>query len=184
MSLMKKALFNGVARVFSLPRLSIPLILTLGLTLGAVLSVIAISSTLLYQPLQGVKNENSLQTFEYRIKMSETLSVSYWNMNRLAAFGERFADIGEWAGIAPSDLDIAINDTVYPTTGYSASNNILDMLGAKLLLGDDVTMASPAKYVWISESLWQSAYGGVKSVIGKQLNANNKNYIIAGVIED
>jgi predicted permease len=184
MSLMKKALFNGVARVFSLPRLSIPLILTLGLTLGAVLSVIAISSTLLYQPLQGVKNESSLQTFEYRIKMSESLSVSYWNMSRLAAFGERFADLGEWAGIAPSDQDIAIDETIFPTTRYDASNNILDILGANLLLGDDVTMASPAKYVWISESLWQSAYGGVKSVIGKQLNANNQDYIIAGVIED
>jgi len=184
MSLMKKALFNGVARILTLPRLSIPLILTLGLTLGAVLSVIAISSTLLYQPLQGVKNENSLQTFEYRLQMSETLSVSYWNMNRLAAFSERFADMGEWAGITPSDQDVDINETIYPTTRYNASNNILDILGAKLLLGDDVTMASPAKYVWISESLWQSAYGGVKSVLGKQLNANNQNYIIAGVIED
>jgi len=184
MSLMKKALFNGVARVFSLPRLSIPLILTLGLTLGAVLSVIAISSTLLYQPLQGVKNEGSLQTFEYRFKMSETLSVSYWNMNRLAAFSERFADLGEWAGITANDQDIAINEIIYPTTGYNASNNILNVLGAKLLLGDDITMASPAKYVWISESLWQSAYGGVKSVLGKQLKANNQNYIIAGVIED
>ena len=184
MSLMKKALFNGVARILTLPRLSIPLILTLGLTLGAVLSVIAISSTLLYQPLQGVKNENSLQTFEYRLQMSETLSVSYWNMNRLAAFSERFADMGEWAGITPSDQDVDINETIYPTTRYNASNNILDILGAKLLLGDDVTMASPAKYVWISKSLWQSAYGGVKSVLGKQLNANNQNYIIAGVIED
>jgi macrolide transport system ATP-binding/permease protein len=184
MSLLKKALFNGVARVFSLPRLSIPLILTLGLTLGAVLSVIAISSTLLYQPLQGVKNENALQTFEYRFKMSDTLRVSYWNMNRLAAFSERFADLGEWAGITPDEQDVAINDTIYPTTAYNASNNILDVLGATLLLGDDVTMASPAKYVWISESLWQSAYGGVKSVLGKQLNANNKDYIIAGVIED
>ncbi|MGK0409647.1 MAG: putative permease [Shewanella psychromarinicola] len=184
MSLIKKALFNGVARVFSLPRLSIPLILTLGLTLGAVLSVIAISSTLLYQPLQGVKNENTLQTFEYRFKMSESLSVSYWNMNRLVAFSERFADMGEWAGIAPNDQDVSINETIYATTGYNASNNILDILGAKLLLGDDVTMASPSKYVWISESLWQSAYGGVKSVLGKQLDANNQNYIIAGVIED
>tara|TARA_R110001583_G_scaffold36618_1_gene120617 strand:- start:47 stop:2542 length:2496 start_codon:yes stop_codon:yes gene_type:complete len=184
MSLMKKALFNGVARILTLPRLSIPLILTLGLTLGAVLSVIAISSTLLYQPLQGVQNENKLQTFEYRLKMSETLSVSYWNMNRLAAFSERFADLGEWAGITPSEQDVAINETIYPTTSYNASNNILDILGAKLILGDDVTIASPTKYVWISESLWQSAYGGVKSVLGKQINANNKNYIIAGVIED
>ena len=184
MSLIKKALINGVARIFSLPRLSIPLILTLGLTLGAVLSVIAISSTLLYQPLQGVKNENSLQTFQYRFNMSETLSISYWNMNRLAAFGENFADIGEWAGIAPDDQDVVINESTYPTTSYNASNNILAVLGAKLLLGDDVTIASPNKYVWISQSLWQSAYGGVKTVIGKQLNANNQNYVIAGVIED
>jgi predicted permease len=184
MSLVKKALLSGITRVFSLPRLSIPLILTLGLTLGAVLSVIAISSTLLYQPLEGVKDEDTLQTFEYRMKMSETLSVSYWNMNRLAAFSERFADLGEWAGITPLNQDIAINDTVYPTTAYTASNNILDILGAKLLLGDDVSMASPTKYVWISESLWQSAYGGVKSAIGKQLTANNQDYIIAGVIED
>ena len=184
MSLLKKALVNGVTRIFSLPRLSIPLILTLGLTLGAVLSVIAISSTLLYQPLQGVKNENSLQTFQYRFNMSETLSISYWNMNRLAAFGENFADIGEWAGIAPDDQDVVINESTYPTTSYNASNNILAVLGAKLLLGDDVTIASPNNYVWISQSLWQSAYGGVKTVIGKQLNANNQNYVIAGVIED
>ena len=184
MSLIKKALINGVERVFSLPRLSIPLVLTLGLTLGAVLSVIAISSTLLYQPLQGVKNESKLQTFEYRFNMSETLSVSYWNMNRLAAFSERFADIGEWAGITPNEQDVTISDTIYPTTSYNASNNILAVLGTQLLLGDDVTIASPSKYVWISQSLWQSAYGGVKTVIGKQLNANNQNYIIAGVIED
>jgi predicted permease len=184
MSLRKKALLNGVARVFSLPRLSIPLILTLGLTLGAVLSVIAISSTLLYQPLQGVKNERSLQTFEYRFKMSDTLRVSFWNMNRLAAFSERFADLGEWAAITPTELDVAINETIYPTTVYNASNNILDILGATLLLGDDVNMTSPVKYVWISESLWQSAYGGAKSVLGKQLNANQQKYIIAGVIED
>ena len=184
MSLMKKSLQNGVARIFALPRLSIPLILTLGLTLGAVLSVIAISSTLLYQPLQGVNNEQSLQTFEYRFKMSETLSVSYWNMNRLAAMRERFAEMGEWAGISPDDQDVTINDTIYPTTSYAASDNILTVLGAKLLLGDDVTMASPGDYIWISESLWQSAFGGVKSVLGKQLTANNQNYTIAGVIED
>ena len=184
MSMLKKALLTGVTRVFSLPRLSIPLILTLGFTLGAVLSVIAISSTLLYQSLPGVKNENALQTFDYRFNMSETLSVSYWNMNRMAAFGERFADMGEWAGISSNDQDIVINDTSYATTAYNASNNILNVLGSQLVLGDDVTKASPGDSVWLSHSLWQSAYGGVKSVLGKQLEANNKTYLIAGVIED
>jgi len=184
MSLIKKSFFHGIARVFSLPRLSVPLILTLGLTLGAVLSVIAISSTLLYQPLPGIKNESTLQTFELNFKPSEVLNISYWNMRRLASFTKEFEDLGQWAGISASDQDVLINDVLYPTTRYDASNNILEILGTKLLLGDDVTIASPDKYVWISESLWQHGYSGVKSVIGKQLLANNQAYIIAGVIED
>ncbi|PKI13037.1 ABC transporter permease [Colwellia sp. 12G3] len=184
MSLFKKSLIQGVTRVFSLPRLSVPLILTLGLTLGAVLSVISISSTLLYQPLQGVKNEASLQTLDYRFKMSDTLSVSYWNMNRLADFREQFGDLGDWAGIAPSEQDVVVNNTTFATTRYDASNNILSVLGSQLLLGDGVTIEAPEKYVWISKSLWENAFAGVKSVIGKQITLNNKNYIVAGVIED
>jgi predicted permease len=184
MSLFKKSLYQGIIRVFSLPRLSVPLILTLGLTLGAVLSVISISSTLLYQPLQGIKNEASLQTFDYQFKMSETLSVSYWNMNRLADFSEQFGDLGEWAGVAPSEQDVVVNNTTFATTRYDASSNILSVLGSQLLLGDNVTIESTEKYVWISKSLWENAYAGVKSVIGKQITITNQNYIIAGVIED
>ena len=184
MSLFKKSLYQGIIRVFSLPRLSVPLILTLGLTLGAVLSVISISSTLLYQPLQGVKNEARLQTFDYRFKMSDTLSVSYWNMNRLVDFSEQFSDLGEWAGVAPSEQDVVVNNTTFATTRYDASSNILSVLGSQLLLGDNVTIESTEKYVWISKSLWENAYGSVKSVIGKQITITNQNYIIAGVIED
>ena len=184
MSLFKKSLYQGITRVFSLPRLSVPLILTLGLTLGAVLSVISISSTLLYQPLQGVKNEASLQTLDYRFKMSDTLSVSYWNMNRLIDFSEQFSDLGEWAGIAPSEQDVVVNNTTFATTRYDASSNILSVLGSQLLFGDNVTIESTEKYVWISRSFWQNAFAGVKSVIGKQVTITNQNYIIAGVIED
>ncbi len=184
MSLYSKAFIQGIGRIFSIPRLSVPLILTLGLTLGAVLSVISISSTLLYQPLKGVPNEASLQTFEYRFKMSETLKISYWNMQRLADISEYFSDLGQWAGIGTSEQDIVINNTAYPVTNYNASNNILDVLGAKLILGDSVTKLSPEKDVWISESLWQQAFSGAKSVIGKQLTVNKEIYIIAGVIED
>jgi len=184
MSLIKKSLFSGITRIFSLPKLSIPLILTLGLTLGAVLSVIAISSTLLYKPLEGVKNEASLQTLVFNFKPSEVLSISYWNMRRLASFSEQFEDLGQWAGISSSDQDVLIDNVLYPTTRYDASNNILEILGSNLLLGDDVTIASPDKYVWISNSLWQYGYAGAESVLGKQLLVNNQSYIIAGVIED
>lgn len=184
MSLYRKAFLQGVGKLFSLPRLSIPLVVTLGLTLGAVLSVISISSTLLYKPLEGVRNEASIQTYQYRFNMSETLSVSYWNMARLASFSKQFADVGEWAAITPVEQDIEINNILYPTTRFSASNNILSVLGSQLIAGDDVTIESPEKYVWISNTLWNFAYGGNKSALGKQIIIDNQNYVIAGVIED
>ena len=184
MSLYSKAISSGIARIFALPRLSIPLIVTLGLTLGAVLSVIAISSALLLKPLQGLQNEDTIQTFQYRLKVSETLSVSYWNMSRLAKFNDSFNDKGLWAGIASSEQDVIINDVTYPTTRHDASSTILDVLGTRLIKGQNVDIEKPEDYVWISNTLWQQAFSGLNSAIGKQITINTQRYVIAGVIED
>ncbi|MFT7129882.1 MAG: putative permease [Gammaproteobacteria bacterium] len=184
MSLIKKAIFSGITRMFSLPRLSVPLILTLGLTLGAVLSVVAISSTLLVKPLQGVNNEAKVQTYEYRLKPSETLSVSYWSMRRLASFNERFKSSGVWAGITSTEQDVSIEGVTYPTTLHSASDTILEVLGTQLIQGENVNIASPEDYVWISNSFWQQRFSGLDSALGKQIEFGGKIYIIAGIIED
>jgi len=184
MSLIIKALSSGVTRIFSLPRLSVPLILTLGLTLGAVLSVIAISSTLLYKPLQGVNNESEIQTYEYRLKPSETLSVSYWSMRRLADFNERFKNFGVWAGIASTEQDVTIEGVTYATTLHTASDTILEVLGTQLIKGDSVNIAKPENYVWISNTFWQQSFSGLDSAMGRQVDLNGKSYIIAGIIED
>lgn len=184
MSIYNKALVSGVSRIFALPRLSFPLILTLGLTLGAVLSVIAISSTLLFKPLQGVKNEDRIQTFEYRLGISDTMNVSYWDMRRLADFNESYQDLGTWAGITTSSTDIVINNTTYPTNLHLASNTILEVLGTQLIKGQDVNIDKPESYIWISDSLWRYAFSGSSSAIGNQITIEDKSYVIAGVIED
>lgn len=184
MSLYSKAISAGITRIFALPRLSIPLIVTLGLTLGAVLSVIAISSALLIQPLQGVQNEQTIQTLQYRLKVSNTLSVSYWNMNRLAKFNESFSDKGTWAGIASSEQNVIIDDITYPTTLHDASNTILDVLGTRLIKGQSVDIENPEDYIWISHTLWQQRFSGLDSAMGKQISIDSQSYVIAGVIED
>ena len=184
MSVYSKAISSGINRIFALPRLSVPLIITLGLTLGAVLSVIAISSALLLKPLQGIQNEQSIQTFQYRLKVSDTLSVSYWNMTRLAKFNDSFSDKGTWAGIASSEQDVIINDVTYPTTRHDASNTILDVLGTRLIKGQNIDIEKPDDYVWISNTLWQQGFSGLDSAIGKQITINTQSYVVAGVIED
>ena len=185
MSLYQKAFISGIARVFSLPRLSIPLIVTLGLTLGAVLSVIAISSTLFLKPLKGVNNEDNIQTFQFQMQFSKDMSISYWNLRRLADFNETYKHLGTWAGISSNnETAVSIDNVTYSTTQFSASDTILNVLGTQLLKGQDVTLDAPDEYVWISNSLWQHAFSGNDSAIGKQITHNNKSYIIAGIIED
>jgi len=184
MSLISKAFYSGITRVFSLPRLSVPLILTLGLTLGAVLTVIAITSALLFQPLQGMTNESQIKTVKYQLSMTDELKVSYWDFRRLAGIEKAFGDLGTWAAITPTEQSISIKDISYSSTLFTASNTILDVLGTKLLLGEDVNMEDPEKYVWLSNSLWQSAFSGETSVLGKHIQVNDQQLIIAGIIED
>ena len=184
MNLISKAFFSGIARIFAQPRLSLPLVVTLGLTLGAVLSVVAMSSALLYKPLKGVKNEESIQSFEYRLVISDTISVSYWNMRRLSAFNKRFKDLGTWAGINSTRQEAQVNDISYGVTQHDASNTILEVLGTRLIKGQDVTIEKPEESIWISESLWKQAFAGLDNAIGKQVTVNGKSYVVAGIIED
>ncbi|MCJ8270386.1 MAG: ABC transporter permease [Psychrosphaera sp.] len=184
MNIYQKAFLKGIGRIFTLPRLSIPLIITLGLTLGAVLSVIAISSSLLYQPLKGVKNEQSIDTYSLRVSISKDISASFWNTNRLADINEKFKDQGIWAAISASEAEVNIDDINFGVTRYFASNTILDVLGTQLIKGEGVSIANPEKYIWISNSLWQQAFGGADSAIGRIVKFADQDVIIAGVLED
>ena len=184
MTIYKAALIQGIGRIFSLPRLSIPLILTLGLTLGAVLSVIAIASALLLQPLRGVKDESLIRTLNYDFKMSDQITVSYWNMRQLANFNESFKHLGTWAGLSTSNQDITVDETKIHVTQHLASNNILDVLGTTLIQGQDTQIENVEDFIWISKTLWQNVFASATDVIGKQITINDKSYAIAGVLED
>ncbi len=183
MSLYQKAFLKGVIRIFSLPKLSIPLILTLGLTLGALLTVVAISSTLLWQPLTGVANEKDIVAIKYDVAFGSA-NVPLIDAAKFTDLSRFFDHYGEWAYLSSQKTEIKINETQYSINKNVASDNILSMLGTTLIKGQDVTIEQADKYIWISNSLWQSAYQGQPSVLGMHLNIENKNYIIAGIIED
>jgi len=184
MSLASKAFFNGIGRVFSLPRLSVPLILTLGLTLGAVLTVIAMASTLLFQPLQGVANEKRLHSYSISVPFSRSSYTNFFTMKILAHFNDDFTEIGEWASLSTSKSEVSVNNTQYDINKNSASSNILKVLGTNLIKGQDITIESPERFVWISNSFWQSAFSGSDSALGKTIKLGNKNVTVAGIIED
>ena len=184
MSIYRRSLAHGLSRIFSLPRLSLPLIVTLGLTLGAVLAVVSIVSVLMFKPLPGIKDEQQLHNASLRLGITDALRVSFFNWRRMADFRRHFADYGEWAAVSAGEAQTVIDDVDYPVTRLEASANILDVLGTPLLLGDGTDREAPEESVWISNSLWQSAFGGRESVLGKTVKLGDKSYPVAGVISD
>ncbi|WP_281556451.1 FtsX-like permease family protein [Thalassomonas sp. RHCl1] len=184
MSIYKRSFLHGIGRVFSLPRLSLPLIVTLGLTLAAVLSVIAIVSVLLFKPLPGIKDEENLHSFSMRLQISDSLQVSFFNWRRMADFQQKLAGYGQWGAIRADEGQAVINDVTYPVSYYDASSNILDVLGTSLLIGQGTDKTAPQESIWISNSLWQQAFSGRESALGETIILGDKSYILAGVIED
>ncbi|WP_448564708.1 ABC transporter permease [Thalassotalea ganghwensis] len=184
MRLFKKFFLAGIAKVFTLPRLSLPLITSLGLTLGAVLSVIAIVSALMLKPLEGIRDEDNLYTLSLDFQFNEQMYISYWDFTRLANFNQAFNELGQWAGINATQSKININDINLAVTSFNASDNILDVLGTKLIKGRALNVEDPSKLIWISNSLWQQQFAGLSSAIDSPIDINGQTYVVAGVIED
>lgn len=184
MNLMVKALNDGILRLFNMPRLSLPLIVTLGLTLGAVLCLVTISSALIFKPIPGVKNLQTIKRFDYTITIGNGISNSHMSMRRLAHLQKHFKDAGTWAGLSPGKNQARVNNSDYAVTSYNASDNILEVLGTSLITGESVKGNEFDNRVWISNSMWQQAYLAREDIIGQSIEINEQTYLIAGVIED
>jgi predicted permease len=184
MSLETKAFARGITRIFTLPQLSLSLIIGLGSTFGAVLCVIAIVSALMVKPLPGVNNASILKTIDVKTTFAETMSFNTMTPHKVYHASQYFKEAGQWAAIDSSLHNIDISNIDYAVTQFDASSNITDLLGTRLIKGEKVSELATTSQVWISYTLWQTAFSGHDSIIGQTLLFNKKTYEIAGVLED
>ena len=94
MKVLVRPLFQGVKRLAFLPFLSLPIILTLGFTLGALLSITALVSTLFLKPLPGIKDDANLHTVSLQLLIGNGMSLNFWDWRRSAHFEQYFTDVG------------------------------------------------------------------------------------------
>ncbi len=184
MSLALKSLGRGTKRIISVPRLSLSLIIALGSTLGAVLCVTAIVSALIVKPLPGVSNAASLSALKLNVTFGGSFKLDFITAHALNHASEHFKDIGLWTSVEATRSSIDVETINHPVTLFNAGSNATDVLGTRLILGDFVTNEKTQSHAWISSSLWQSAYSGLTTVLGKTMTINGQQYIIAGVLED
>lgn len=184
MRLYSKAFQQGIARIFTLPRLSLPLITTLGLTLAAVLAVIAVANTLFYQPLTDI-DENDLYRIEVNLAFNDQLTVPFFSEpRRIAAIKKLYGDDLAWGNFAIDSPSIELGGDEMPVMRFSATSGSPEVLGLSLLHGQGSEIDNVEDGIWISKALWQSAFASTDDLSQQMLRLDGIDYPIFGVFDN
>lgn len=174
----------GLKRLFLQPALSVPVVLSLGLTLAAVLTVLSVYYTLMIRPLPQIQAPEQLSVRNLKVDFGAT-SVNLLNQSIFAHFKQHLRSYGQWGFVsAVTNEKVQTSQQEHQLTRLDASAGVPELLGAQLLLGSSSTAADQNSGVWISESVWQQLYQRDAEVIGQTLSYKGKAHKIAGVYKD
>jgi len=184
MKLYINAFKQGIAKVFTLPRLSLPLISTLGLTLAAVLTVVAVANTLLFKPLPDI-DENNLHYVELNLEFNEGLVVPFFSdLRRVASAKQYWGKQLDWGYLSPNNTNVSIANTDINVTSFNASTGTPEILGLELLIGQSSTIENAEEGIWISKSLWQSFFGSATDISRMTLRIEGNDVPVFGVFNN
>jgi len=180
------SIFNkGIARLFTLPRFTLPVLITLSLTLAAVLAVVAMFNNMVLKPLPDIKDEKSLYSISLEVQLSEAIKISLFSEKRIAELAKNFQQYGEFSSLERINDSLEINDQKLAVTKFTASDNFHNVVTKnELLLGEQPNEKNIENSVWLSESLWRAAYQENPKVLNMTLLVGEESRQIKGVYKD
>lgn len=174
----------GLKRLFMQPALSVPVILSLGLTLAAVLTVLSIYYALMIRPLPQIKAPEELSVHTAELQMG-SMTINILSKPLFLNLKQYMQSYGAWGYLVLRPKEsIQIDQQDYELTLLEASSGTPELLGVQLLVGESSSKANEHSGVWISETVWQRLYDRDNDIIGKILSHRDKIYRIAGVYKD
>lgn len=182
-------LLFGLKRLLLKPALSLPVVISLGCTLAAVLTMLTIFHALLIRPLPNISNPQQLSLHNLVLQMG-SVQVNMFTKPLFAHFRNYMQSYGDWAYLEVyHQQPVEIAQQQHQLTQLQASAGSAEILGLRLLLGDSAggdsaQLAGATDSVWISETTWQQLYHRDPAIVGKALHYQDKAYKIAGVYQD
>jgi putative ABC transport system permease protein len=159
---------------------------TLGLGIGAALTMAGIVEHVLLRPLPVREQDRILVSWGvFQSSGFGHVPISYATMRALAERTRVFEQLagvdynGVWADVGRvGDRAVpyrigAVTGELFPTLG------VAPLLGRMLAAGDDQVGAAPVAV--LSEGLWRQRYGGDRTVLGKTFEITNGSFTIVGV---
>ena len=167
-------------RVRSQPMLSMLVVVTLGLAIGASTAIFSVADAVLLQPLEFPQSDRLVKLDEQTARPSRN-GMSFPMLEAIS----REASSVEWlAFFEPRTALVLVGSEPDRLAGATVSRSFLDVLRVQPALGRNLSpgdLIGPPDEALISHRLWMRL-GGSPSVVGRTLKVESSTFVIVGVM--
>src|SRR5712691_4136101 len=171
---------DGWRLLVSKPGFTAIAVLTLGVGIGANITIFSLTNAVLLRPLASYEPDRVVRL----IGRTETGGATRFSYREFVDYRERATTLDDLAAVNLGTFILAADNRSDQLLGEIVSGGYLSMLGARAARGrvlgraDDSPGAAPA--AMISDALWRRRFGG-EPVVGRRVLLNGTGYTIVGV---
>lgn len=167
------------------PRTTIVILLTLGISIGAVTVLFTLVNSILLRPLNYGDPERLVRIFESNPKKdSEFFSVSPANYLDWKKQSHSFDDMG--AMTRPDNLNLVVGSEPEPVSASRVSVNLFSLLRVNPMLGRSFLpedgQSNAENAVLLGYDFWRDRFGSNENSIGKRILLNRDSYTVVGIL--
>jgi putative ABC transport system permease protein len=157
-------------------------VVTLALGVGATTAIFSVVNAVLLQPLPYPSSDRIVQLFQVD-KDGKRMSVSEPNFADWQSQTRGFVSMAELQG--PGRLSVTGTAEPMQASAATVSGDFFRVFGLKPEIGRTVTAAevtAGAPVVVVSDAFWRHALGGNPAAVGRPINLDNQQYVVAAVM--
>lgn len=177
----------ALRRLRRAPLFTLIAILSLGIGIGATMTVFTIANALLFRPPAGVRQPDRVVDIGRTDSGAGFDTSSYPNFVDVRARNTVFTDVyAAVLGVEP--MGLATGSRAQRVYGSVVTNNYFEVLGTRsaagrLLSSADSAVPGAAPFVVLSHAFWIREFRGDRSIVGHKLVINGYPFAVVGVAE-
>lgn len=178
-------LFSGFKKLFNQKRFTLPILLSLSITVGLLIGALVIANNNVLKPLLGVSNAQNISSVVINLKITDTMSFEAMTSRADFAQFMRHFDAREQAFAFEMQQSLPqFNGESLDSYVFNAHYAALDVMGTKTIKGTALNEQNFESGVWISEALYEKQRQAGNDLLGKTITIGSSAQLVVGVIED
>jgi putative ABC transport system permease protein len=162
------------------------IVITLALGIGANTAIFSIVDAVLLRPLPFPEPDRLVVVWNTAPQYGYSqFPIAYGTVIDISEQNRVFEQLGAW-NIFDNNLNLSGGDEPEQIPGAHVTSSLFTVLGVKPILGrtflPEDEKADRPPVVVVSEGLWKQRFGSDPSLIGKQLKLDTKSYTVIGVM--